>query len=246
MVDFSLVSGLPEMVVVPGGTFLMGSVEDDPEAGYSEHPQHRVTLPSFAVGKYEVTFDEWDACVADGGCNGYRPDDEEWGRGRRPVINVSWEDAQAYVAWLSEVTGDDYRLLSEAEWEYVARAGTTTQYWWGDEIGENRANCEECGSQWDDEQTAPVGSFEPNPFGLYDVHGNVEEWVQDCWNDNYQGAPSDGRAWETGDCSQRVLRGGNWYEVPFNLRSASRIRYSTDNRDVPWGDAGFRIVRTLP
>lgn len=249
----ALVSVLPEMVVVPGGTFLMGAAEDA-EGGDDERPQHQVTVPSFAVGKYEVTFDEWDACVAAGGCNGYRPDDEGWGRGRRPVIYVSWEDAQAYVAWLSEVTGDDYRLLSEAEWEYAARAGTTTRYWWGDEIGQNRANCRDCGSQWDGEQTAPVGSFEPNPFGLYDVHGNVGEWVQDCYNDNYQGAPSDGSAWETGNCGAtrdiwggQVVRSGWFDDIPFYLRSASRIVVAEDSRGDDFiGIHGFRVARTLP
>jgi len=233
----------PELVVVPGGPFVMGAADDDPEGHWTERPQHRVMVPSFAVGKYEVTFAEWDACMNGGGCNGYRPDGEGWGRGPRPVMFVSWEDAQAYVAWLSKQTGKGYRLLSEAEWEYVARAGSTTRYWWGDEIGRNRANCGECGSQWDYDQTAPVGSFEPNPFGLYDVHGNVWEWVEDCWHGGYADAPSDGRTWEGGNCYERVLRGGSWGSEPRYLRSAERTRINPDLRNV---FIGFRIARSLP
>ena len=195
----------PEMVVVPGG---------------------QLGRP-FAVGVYEVTFEEWDACVSGGGCRRYRPDDEGWGRGRRPVINVSWNDAQAYVRWLSRETGEAYRLLSEAEWEYVARAGTTTRYWWGRWIGRSRANCDGCGSRWDGRQTAPVGSFSANPFGLHDVHGNVVEWVEDCYE---------------GVCGRRVLRGGSWFNVPWGLRSAGRYAYAPGHR----GDrSGFRVARTL-
>ena len=229
----------PEMVVVPEGSFLMGSTSEDDD----ERPVHEVTIVRpFAVGVYEVTFAEWDACVSDGGCGGYRPSDNSWGRGVRPVINVSWDDAQAYVAWLSRKTGEAYRLLSEAEWEYVARAGTTTRYWWGRGIGENRANCDGCGSRWDNERTAPVGSFSPNAFGLQDVHGNVWEWVEDCWNESYNGAPSNGSAWESGECSRRVLRGGSWFGEPGDLRSALRIRYSTGDR---FSSFGFRVARTL-
>ena len=134
-----------------------------------------------------------------------------WGRGNRPAIDVSWHEAQAYVAWLSEKTGKRCRLLSESEWEYAARAGAATRYSWGDGIGRNRANCSGCGSRWDDRQTAPVGSFAANGFGLHDMHGNVWEWVADCWNGSYAGAPSDGSARESGNCSRRVLRGGAWY-----------------------------------
>ena len=208
-------------------------------------PIHKVRIDYLlAVGMYPVTFDEWDACVSDGGCGGYRPDDEGWGRGALPVINVSWEDAQNYVKWLSWKTGKGYRLLSESEWEYVARAGTRTRYWWGDEIDRNRANCNECGSRWDNKRTASVGSFSANTFGLYDVHGNVQEWVEDCWNDSYDGAPEDGSAWvsEDCDCYQRVLRGGSWSYLPRNLRSTSRNRYATGNRN---NFNGFRVARTL-
>ena len=232
--------GCPEMVVVPEGRFRMGSTSGDAD----ERPVHEVTVGyRLAVGVYEVTFGEWDACVSDGGCGGYRPDDEGWGRGRRPVMNVSWKDAQAYVRWLSRKTGEAYRLLSESEWEYVARAGTkTARYWWGDEIGRNRASCDGCGSRWDGKRTAPVGSFPASPFGLYDVHGNAGEWVEDCWNGSYDGAPRDGSAWSSGDCDDRVLRGGSWVNPPWDLRSASRDRFPT----ILGGDSyGFRVARTL-
>ena len=239
----------PEMVVVPGGSFMMGCVSGQ-NCDDDEHPVHRVTIEQpFAVGKYEVTFAEWDACVAGGGCNGYRPDDKGWGRGKQPVIYVGWGNAQAYVAWLSSQTDKQYRLLSEAEWEYVARAETTTSYNWGNSIGHNQVPCNGCGSQWDlglfsDGQAAPVGSFAANGWGLHDVHGNVKEWVQDCWNQSYAGAPHDGRAWESGDCSYRVLRGGSWRVRSSYLRSA--VRY----RDVSghWADEsyGFRVAQSLP
>ena len=233
----------PEMVVVPAGSFLMGSPSHEAGRDDDEGPRHRVTIARpFAVGKYEVTFAEWDACVADGGCGGDRPDDEGWGRGRRPVVNVSWDDAKAYVRWLNRKTGKQYRLPSEAEWEYAARAGTTTRYNWGDDIGRNRANCDGCGSRWDRKQTAPAGSFPANVFGLHDVHGNVWEWVEDCRNVNYQGAPSDGSARMSGDCSSRVLRGGSWFNEPRYLRSALRGRGRTGNRSY---GLGFRVARTL-
>ena len=174
----ALPAAIPEMVVIPAGTFRMGCVSGN-HCEDSEFPVHDVTIPeAFEVSVYEATFAQWDACVAGGGCGGYRPDDEGWGRGNRPVINVSWEDAQAFVSWLSRYTGEDYRLLSEAEWEYVARAGTETAYSWGNAIGRNQANCrgfgprrERCGDRWDN--TAPVGSFAANAFGVHDMHGNV-------------------------------------------------------------------------
>ena len=236
----------PEMVVIPGGSFRMGCLNDD-GGGVgclaSEFPVHTVRVRRFALSKYEVTFAEWDACVAAGGCNGYSPDDEDWGRGDRPVINVSWEDAQSYVAWLSAQTGEAYRLPSEAEWEYAARAGTQTKYHWGNSVSRNRANCDGCGSRWDDEQTAPVGSFRPNSWDLHDLHGNVFEWVQDCWHSDYTGAPSDGSAWERGRCSSRIQRGGSWASSPRNIRSAVRWADAADDRD---DDYGFRVARSLP
>ena len=230
----------PKMVVVLAGRFRMGDLAGDGDD--DKRPVHDVTVAApFAVGKYEVTFAEWDACVAAGGCT-HRPDDEGWGRGTRPVINVSWEDAQEYVRWLSRKTGKSYRLLSEAEWEYVARAGSTTKYPWGDDIGTNKANCDGCGSQWDNKRTAPVGSFEPNAFGLFDTVGNVREWVKDCLNENYNGAPGDGSAWTSGDCNQHVLRGGSWFNRPRFVRSAIRSRNDTGFREYI---NGFRVARTL-
>ena len=231
----------PEMAVVPAGSFMMGGRYGN------ERPVHEVTIGApFAVGVYEVTFAEWDACVRDGGCrgrgDGYTASEPGWGRGRRPVINVGWDDAKRYVQWLSRKTGRAYRLLSESEWEYAARAGTETAYSWGDEIGVNRANCSGCGSQWDDDRTAPVGSFDANAWGLHDMHGNVYEWVEDCWNDSYAGAPADGSAWLTRDCDERVLRGGSWYFKPSFLRAAFRYRFTTGFRD---DIIGFRVARTL-
>ena len=158
------------------------------------------------------------------------------------MVGVSWNDSVAFVKWLSEKTGKPYRLPSEAEWEYAARAGTTTRYPWGDDPGENRANFHDSGSRWSGEQTSPVGSFEPNAFGLYDMIGNVWEWLQDCWNDSYKGAPRDGRAWESGDCGLRVVRGGSWYDNPGNARVASRVRIEPTIRV---SDLGFRLARTL-
>ena len=158
------------------------------------------------------------------------------------MINVSWEDAVAYAEWLSAQTGERYRLPSEAEWEYAARAGSATKYSWGNEIGHNRANCNACGSQWDGEKTAPVGSFGPNAWGLHDMHGNLWEWVQDCWNDNYQGAPADGSAWTSGDCEIRVLRGGSWINQPGYLRAAFRNWFTTGGGASA---LGFRVARTL-
>ena len=228
----------PEMVVVPAGSFMMGSPLGEEGREDNEGPVHEVRIAEpFAVGVYEVTFGEWEACVAQGGCGGHRPSDRGWGRGNRPVINVNWEDTQGYVEWLSRKTEERYRLLSESEWEYVARAGTRMRYHWGDEIGRNRTNLDGNG-------TVPVGSYSPNGFGLYDVVGNVWEWVEDCWHDNYRGAPSDGSAWTSGgNCDARVLRGGgSWSPIPRHLRSAIRDAYETADR---YGLNGFRVARTL-
>ena len=249
----------PEMVVVPAGSFVMGSPEGEEGRWDPEGPLHRVTIRApFAVGVYEVTFAEWDACVGAGGCGGYRPEDEGWGRGSRPVINVSWEDAQEYVRWLSRETGEGYRLPTEAEWEYVARAGTTTASYWGEsEAGQcrhgngyDRTGHASLGFHGEPAacsdgyvNTAPVGLFEPNAFGVYDVLGNVFEWTQDCWNESYRGAPTDGRAWRSGDCSSRVLlRGGSWYDLPEILRSALRVWSPPGGRSFTYG---FRVVRTI-
>jgi formylglycine-generating enzyme required for sulfatase activity len=233
----------PQMMVVSAGSFSLGSPAGEPARFANEGPQHTVKIArQFAVGQFALTFDEWDACVGAGGCNGYRPDDQGWGRGGRPVINVSWHDAAAYVAWLAKLTGKPYRLLSEAEYEYATRAGTTTAYPWGSAIGKNNANCHGCSSEWDNKQTAPVGSFAANGFGLYDMVGNVWEWTQDCYHDGYDGAPTDGSAWISGDCGSRVLRGGSWYRDPDNLRSALRFGVTSDLRNY---GVGFRVARTL-
>ena len=229
----------PEMVVIPAGSFKMGCVSGK-RCLDKEKPVHEVRIASFEMSKYEVTFEEYDAFTDATGRE--RADDNDWGRGRRPVIEVSWRDAVAYARWLSSQTGKRYRLPTEAEWEYAARAGTTTAYSWGDSPGFDRANCEVCGSEWDDEQTAPVGSFEANAWGLYDMHGNAQEWVLDCWNDNYEGAPTDGSAWTLGDCSYRVVRGGAFNFPPNLFRSAYRFGWSIN---VAWSWLGFRVVRDL-
>jgi formylglycine-generating enzyme required for sulfatase activity len=229
-------AGCTELVVVPAGSFDMGSTTE------YENPVHRVTIGKpFAIGRHEVTFDEWDKCVDDGGCK-YRPDDREWGRGDRPVINVSWLDAKAYVTWLSQKTGKTYRLPTEAEWEYAARAGTNSPYWWGRDIGSRQANCRECNTG-ETQRTSTVGSYKPNAFGLYDTAGNAAEWMEDCWNDNYRGAPNNGSAWTSGQCRLRVLRGGAFDSQAKYLRSTSRFRYDTDVRYIA---NGFRVVRELP
>ena len=234
----------PKMVVIPSGSFRMGSPARE-RGDRNERPLHRVRIDyQFAVGVYEVTFDEWYACIDGGGCGNYVPGipDNSWDRENRPVINVSWEDAQSYVRWLSARTGKTYRLLSESEWEYVARAGTETAYSWGDSIGVNRANCRGCGSAWDGEQPAPVGSFAANAWGVYDMHGNVREWVQDCIKEDYEDVPADGSAWKSEDCSKRVLRGGAWYLNPSYLRSADRDWFTTGYRH---DSIGFRVARSF-
>ena len=239
----------PEVVVVPSGSFKMGSRSAEIGRSGNEGPVHRVTVgKAFAVGVYEVTFTEWDACRRDGGCVD-KPGDRGWGRGKRPVINVSWTDAREYVAWLSSKTGKRYRLLSESEWEYVARAGTTTPFHYGSTVSTEQANYDgnyTYGSGRKGryrKRTVPAGSFPANAFGLHDVHGNVQEWVEDCWHGNYNGAPTEGSAWTSGgDCSRRVLRGGSWYYGPQNLRSADRSWDSSGDRG---SFAGFRVARTL-
>lgn len=250
----------PEMVVVPAGSFMMGSPPDEPERFDWEGPQRRVTIARpFAVGKDAVTFAQWDTCVADRGCGGYKPPDAGWGRGPRPVINVSWDDAQGYVKWLSRKTGQTYRLPSEAEREYFTRARTSTlfwwgssitPFWWGSSITPDQANYNGSADPYNGggkegvyrRSTVPVKSFKPNAWGLYQVHGNVWEWTEDCWNGNHDNAPADGSARTTRDCSRRVVRGGAWNFIPRYLRAAYRDRDTTDSR-VDYG--GFRVVRTL-
>ena len=233
-------NGCPVMIVIPAGKFMMGSPDDEPDRYATEGPLHEVTIAKFAVSKFEVTFDEWDACVSAAACPRV-PD--SWGRGAMPVINVSWRDAKQYVGWLSQLTGKEYRLLTEAEWEYAARAGANTPYSWGEDPATGDANCDGCGSHWDLKQTAPVGSFKPNAFGLYDMHGNVWEWVEDNWHENYDGAPSDGSAWlEGGDPSFRVARGGSWRNEREFVRAAVRFKR---NINVRFDTLGFRVARTI-
>jgi formylglycine-generating enzyme required for sulfatase activity len=239
----------PEMVVVPSGSFTMGSPANEQDRGTDEGPQRRVTIRDpFAVGKFEVTFAEWDACVAEKGCT-HKPGDQGWGRGRRPVINVSWDDAKQYVAWLSRKSSQSYRLLTEAEWEYAARAGTTTPFSTGRTITTAQANFDgnytyggSAKGQYR-QRTLDVGSFQPNSFGLFDMHGNVWEWVEDCYVDNYTGAPVDGSARSATDNCSRVLRGGSWLNDPHNLRAAVRSR---GHPDLRYNALGFRLGRTLP
>jgi formylglycine-generating enzyme required for sulfatase activity len=226
-----------EVVVVPSGEFEMGAA-DTP----FEKPVHRVTIGRpFAIGRREVTFDEWDQCVAAAGCS-FRGDDHGWGRGNRPILDISWDDAKMFVRWLAQKTGKPYRLPSEAEWEYAARAGTTTAFWWGRDVGDRRANCEDCGGP-PARMTLPAGSFRPNAFGLFDTAGNVAEWVEDCWNDTYKGAPRDGSPWTSGQCNLRVLRGGSFASKATAIRSAARFRY---DEDVRYYANGFRVARDLP
>jgi formylglycine-generating enzyme required for sulfatase activity len=224
-----------ELVVVPGGEFQMGS-----NAKPAEAPIHKVAIKKdFAIGRREVTFAEWDRCVATGGCK-YNPPDPSWGRGNEPVTNVSWDDAKEFVAWLSKTTGKAYRLPSEAEWEYAARGGSTTPYPWGKEVGTGRAQCADCGGEIG--KPTVVGSFRPNAFGLYDTSGNAAEWMEDCWNPSYKGAPSDGSAWTSGDCSLHVLRGGSFSDKAAALRSSARFRY---DEDVRYYANGLRVARDV-
>jgi formylglycine-generating enzyme required for sulfatase activity len=231
----------PEMIVIAPGEFTMGSPDHETGRADTEGPQHAVEIAkAFAVSRFDVTFDDWDACFSVGGCP--QVGESKFGRGRRPVTNVTWDDAQQYVRWLSKMTGQPYRLLTESEWEYSARAGTSTTYWWGDEIGIGNANCVGCGSNWDKRATSPVGSFKPNPFGLYDMGGNVWQWVQDCYHDNYNGAPADGSAWISGDCSLRVDRGDSWTTAGQSMRVAARGLYNAGSRNY---GLGIRVARTL-
>ena len=246
---FADCSGCPDMVVVPAGSFMMGSPEDEVERAQDEGPQHRVAFARpFAVGRTEVTFEQWDACVADGGC-GHAPRDPGWGRGKRPVVNVSWDDITGqYLPWLSRKTGQTYRLPTEAEWEYAARAGTRTPFHTGDHITTDDANFDGTGSYAGSargvyrQKTLEAGSFKPNAFGLHDMHGNVWEWVADCFAEGYDGAAVDGSARGGPPGCARVLRGGSWIDRPRVLRSAYRGHLSAQARFIY---RGFRLARDL-
>lgn len=224
----------PEMVIMPFDASPLPRDAEPTNAG-SDVPAMR-RPGRFALGRFEVTFDEWEACVQAGGC---RPnlDDHGWGRGRRPVINITYDDAQAYVAWLTAHTGHRYRLPTEAEWHEAHRAGTTTAFWWGDELGAGRANCRDCGTEWKGKGTAPVGSFAPNAYGLFDTAGNVWEWVADCWRGQDSSGPS------TDPCAKRVIRGGAWYFVGKNMRA--NARFGNDAR-VRSYTIGLRVARDVP
>ena len=243
----------------------MGSPLSESGRFDSEGPQHWVSIQAFALGKYDVTVAEFAEFVTE---TGYKPGECDWPRGaswrspgivqsdHQPVFCVNWLDAQAYVAWLNDKVRDKagwpqdregpYRLPSEAEWEYAARAGTVTARWWGDDIGAANANCNGCGSAWDNRSIAPVGSFRANPFGLYEMLGNVWQWTADCWNESLAGAPEDGKARIGGDCSKRVLRGGSWSNLPRIIRSASRASGGIDDRDYDYASyTSFRVARTI-
>jgi len=226
----------PVLVRIPAGSFTMGQAKGDPSAA----PQHSVTIRAFAIGQFPVTVAEWKACVTAGGCS-FTPrmanaDD------RTPVHNVSWDDAQQYILWVSRSTGAKYRLPTEAEWEYAARAHTSTRYWWGDTVGPMQANCSNCGGNQDARTPLPVGSFKPNPFGLHDVHGGVAQWVADCWLPNYQGAPADASARDLKNCQKRVLRGGSFRTDREAIGASARGNYDASVRYIAHG---FRVARDL-
>ena len=223
------VLSMPTMVSLPGGSFAIGS-NDDP----SEKPIHRVTIKPFAISKFPITIREWKECVAAKACD-YIP----VGNDDAPVGNVSWNDTQQFIEWLSNVTQKKYRLPSEAEWEYAARGGTQTRFWWGDQLQSDMANCRGCGGAYDPSQPLKVGSFKPNPFGLHDMGGSVGQWVEDCWHKDYQGAPIDGSAWIDKNCAARVIRSGSWKNDASYIRPASRDRYDTG---VRYPTHGFRVV----
>jgi formylglycine-generating enzyme required for sulfatase activity/class 3 adenylate cyclase len=216
----------PETIPLRGGSFAMGSNED-----LSERPVHQVTIKPFAIGKFPVSVQEWNACATAKACGFVST-----GKDEAPITNVSWSDARQYVAWLAETTGKPYRLPTEAEWEYAARAGTQTKYWWGDQFQADAANCKNCAAN---EQPVKVGSLKPNPFGLYDMGGSVDQWVEDCWHKTYQGAPADGSAWVEGQCPSHVLRSGSWKNDGRYVRPSNRDSYDTN---VRYPTHGFRVA----
>lgn len=225
----------PEMVILPTGCFQMG--DSNNTGAKDEQPPHLVTIAQpFAMARQVVTYNEYiDYARATGlPC----PPDEGWGQSCMPAIHISWEDATAYAKWLSKKIGEHYRLPSEAEWEYAARAGTLTDYWWGNDYEHDKANCDDGHGKWSGKQTSPVRSFDPNPWGLYDMTGNVLEWVQDRWHDDYNGAPDDGSAWEIGDSPYRVLRGGSWYNTSYYCRNSCRHKHQGHK----YCNVGFRLV----
>lgn len=237
----------PEMVVIPKGTLMMGTPADELYRFANEGPQHRVTIPRpIAVGRFAITFDEWDACVADGGCHDFKGDDRGFGRGRLPAAGINFEYAKVYLTWLSKKVGRTYRLPSEAEREYFARAGTTTPFWFGKTISAQNANYDATnnypGGPYGESSKGPkpVDSYPPNKFGLYQVNGNAEEWVSDCYNKYYNpDAPLDGSPWLDGDCNKRILRGGGWIGAALTQRAGYR------NETNPVAGYSFRVVRDV-
>jgi formylglycine-generating enzyme required for sulfatase activity/class 3 adenylate cyclase len=219
----------PEMVTLRGGSFAMGSNED-----VTEKPVRQVTVKPFAMGKFPVSVQEWNACAAAKAC-GFTAA----GKDNAPVTNVSWGDAKQYIAWLAETTGKGYRLPSEAEWEYAARGGTRTRYWWGDQFQPGTVNCKNCSDIPANDQPVKVGSLKPNPFGLFDMGGGVDQWVEDCWHKTYQGAPADGSAWVENECPSRVIRSGSWRKDSTYARTSSRGSYDTN---VRYPTHGFRVA----
>jgi len=260
------------MVGIPAGEFLMGSPANEKGRFDTEGPLHRVSLKAFALGKYDVTSEQFLTFLRETGyqpapCNSilkmkwnspgdgraYPPYDVE--PRRWPAVCLDWKDANAYIAWLNTkarhsaggAANGPYRLPSEAEWEFAARGGTATARWWGNEIGSGNANCNGCGSKWDDSELSDVDSFAPNPFGLYGMLGNAWQWTQDCWHQNYVGAPANGSAWTEKNCGKHVLRGGSWDNLPIFIRAAARSGGGADGGEYDYSSlAGFRVARTLP
>jgi formylglycine-generating enzyme required for sulfatase activity/class 3 adenylate cyclase len=221
----------PEMSPLRGGSFAMGSNDD-----ISEKPVHQVTIKPFAISTFPISVREWNECAAAKACGFVAT-----GKDDAPITNVSWSDAKQYVAWLADATRKAYRLPSEAEWEYAARGGTQTKYWWGDQFQSGMANCKNCSDIVAAEQPVKVGSFKPNPFGLYDMGGGVDQWVEDCWHKNYQGAPADGSPWVGGDCASHVIRSGSWKNDARYVRPSNRDSYDTN---VRYPTHGFRVARS--
>ena len=227
----------PVLISLPAGSFTMGSNSSDA----SEKPAHAVTSKTpFAIGKYEVTVEQWKACIDAGECQQVTNDGNR--AGNTPVRDVSWDDAQRYVKWLTKVSGHPYRLPAEAEWEYAARGGTSTRYWWGDQMRKGNANCKECGEPWQQDGPVKAGSFAANPYGLHDTSGSVWEWVQDCWHNSFKGAPADSHAWEEANCRVRVIRGGSWREGASYMPSTTRFKYDAAVRQ---SQNGFRVARDM-
>jgi formylglycine-generating enzyme required for sulfatase activity len=225
----------PVLVSLPAGSFTMGANSGDP----SEKPARRVSIGApFAIGKFEVTVDQWNVCADGGSC----PKLTSNNPGNTPVRDVSWDDAQQYVKWLSITTGKSYRLPSEAEWEFAARGGTSSRFWWGEQMKPGNANCKECGEPWSADGPAKAGSFTPNPYGLHDMSGSVWEWVADCWHNSYKGAPSDAKPWDTPGCRERVIRGGSWRDGATYMPSSTRFKYGASVRH---SQNGFRVARDM-